>query len=92
LLDKVHILVGVSPLRTLKTARYLHERIPGIIIPDRIMRRMEEAGANAGDEGIRIAVEIIRNLRKKPGISGVHIMPLGWESAVPQIIAEAMAD
>ncbi len=92
LLDKVHILVGVSPLKTLNMARYLHERIPGIIIPDKIMRRMEEAGANAGNEGIRIAVEIIRNLRKKPGISGVHIMPLGWESAVPQIIAEAMAD
>lgn len=86
LLDKVFVLVGVSPLRTLKMAKYLNDRIPGITIPDHIMKRMEHAGSDASAEGIRIAVETIRRLRTKPGISGVHIMPLGWEAAVPQIV------
>lgn len=86
LLEKVYILVGVSPLRTLNMAKYLNDRIPGITIPDHIMKRMEKAGADASGEGIRIAVETIRRLRTKPGISGVHIMPLGWEAVVPQIV------
>ncbi|HSO77297.1 MAG TPA: methylenetetrahydrofolate reductase C-terminal domain-containing protein [Bacteroidales bacterium] len=86
LLDKVFILVGVSPLRTLNMAKYLNDRIPGITIPDHIMKRMEQAGADASGEGIRIAVETIRRLKTKPGISGVHIMPLGWEAVVPQIV------
>lgn len=86
LLDKVYILVGVSPLRTLSMAKYLNDKIPGITIPDHIMKRMEQAGADASGEGIRIAVETIRRLRTKQGISGVHIMPLGWEAVVPQIV------
>jgi methylenetetrahydrofolate reductase (NADPH) len=86
LLDKVFILVGVSPLKTLNMAKYLNDRIPGITIPDHIMKRMEKAGPDASAEGIQIAVETIRRLRTKPGISGVHIMPLGWEAAVPQIV------
>jgi methylenetetrahydrofolate reductase (NADPH) len=89
LLDKVFILVGVSPLKTLHLARYLNDRIPGITIPDAIMQRLADAGDKVAEEGIKIAVETIRRLRGKKGISGVHIMPLGWEAAVPQIINEA---
>jgi len=92
LLDKVFILIGVSPLKTLNLAKYLNDNIPGISVPDKIIRRMEKAGSNAQEEGIRIAVEIIRELRRKPGINGVHIMPIGWESAVPQLVQEAMAE
>ncbi|HUW93004.1 MAG TPA: methylenetetrahydrofolate reductase C-terminal domain-containing protein [Bacteroidales bacterium] len=86
LLDKVFILVGVSPLKTLNMAKYLNDRIPGITIPPNIMKRMERAGVNAAEEGIEISVEIIRKLRNKRGISGIHIMPLGWEASIPQII------
>ena len=90
LLDKVFILVGVSPLKTLNLARYLNDRIPGITVPDAIMHRLADAGDKVAEEGIKIAVETIRRLRDKKGISGVHIMPLGWETAVPQIIKEAL--
>jgi methylenetetrahydrofolate reductase (NADPH) len=90
LLDKVFILVGVSPLRSVRQARYLNDRIPGIKIPDNVMQRLKDAGNSAETEGIKIAVETIRGLRDRKGISGVHIMPLGWEVAVPQIIKEAL--
>jgi methylenetetrahydrofolate reductase (NADPH) len=53
------------------------------------MKRLANAGDRVAEEGIKIAVETIRRLRGKKGISGVHIMPLGWEAAVPQIINEA---
>jgi len=55
------------------------------------MQRLADAGDKVAEEGIKIAVETIRRLRGKKGISGVHIMPLGWEAAVPQIIKEAEA-
>jgi methylenetetrahydrofolate reductase (NADPH) len=89
LLDKVFILVGISPLRTLHLAKYLNDKIPGITIPDKIMQRLTDAGDKVADEGVRIAVETIRKLRGKQGISGVHIMPLGWEASVPYIIKES---
>ena len=90
LLDKVYILVGVSPLKSLNLARYMNEKIPGITIPEAIMQRLSDAGDKVAEEGIKIAVETIRRLRSKPGISGIHIMPLGWEIVVPRIIEEAL--
>jgi methylenetetrahydrofolate reductase (NADPH) len=90
ILDKVFILVGVSPLRSLSQAQYLNDRIPGISIPDIIMNRIKEAGERAADEGVAITVEIIRRLKQKKGVSGVHIMPLGFETAVPGIIKQVL--
>jgi methylenetetrahydrofolate reductase (NADPH) len=90
LLDKVFILVGISPLKSLHQARYLNDKIPGITIPDVVLQRLSDAGDKAADEGIRIAVENIRRLKSKKGISGIHIMPLGWEAAVPRIIEESL--
>ena len=92
LLNSVFILIGVCPLKTLHLTRYLHENIPGVTIPEMVMKRMENAGDKAQEEGIHIAAEIIRKLRKKQGINGVHIMPIGWESAVPLLIKEAMTE
>ena len=90
LLEKVFILVGISPLRTMNLALYLHNNIPGVTIPDAIMKRLAGAGDKFAEESIAITVENIRRLREKPGVSGVHVMPLGWEVAVPQIISQVL--
>ena len=90
MLDKVFILVGISPLKSLKLARYLNDKIPGITIPDAIMQRLADAGDKVAEEGVKITVEAIRKLRGKKGISGVHIMPLGWEASVPYILKEVL--
>jgi len=90
LLEKVFILVGISPLKSMNLALYLHNNIPGVTIPDAIMKRLAGAGDKFAEESIAITVENIRRLREKPGVSGVHIMPLGWEVAVPQIISQVL--
>jgi methylenetetrahydrofolate reductase (NADPH) len=90
LLDRIFILVGVSPLKSLNLARYLNDNIPGVRIPDTIMKRLADAGEKVAEESIAIAVETIRKLRNKNGVSGVHIMPLGWETAVPEIVRQAI--
>lgn len=67
------ILMGVLPLRSLRHALFLHNEVPGIQIPDRLLQRMEEAGPNALDEGIRIAQELVVACR--PYVQGFYIIP-----------------
>lgn len=89
LLSKVYILIGIAPLKSLKVAQYLHTNIPGVSLPDKIMRRMEKAGESAPEEGVQIALEVIESVKRKKGINGIHIMTLGWESIVGRIVTES---
>jgi len=67
------VLVGVLPLVSLKHANFLNHEVPGISIPDSIIGRLEKAGEHAAEEGVRIAVELIEQI--KPWAQGVYIMP-----------------
>lgn len=89
ILDKVYILIGVAPLRSYKTARYLHNCVPGINVPGKILSRMEKAGDSAPEEGIAIALEIIDSLKNRKVVNGIHLMTLGWESSVGRIVKDA---
>ena len=85
-LDKqVHILAGVIPIRSAGMARYMRDNVSGVSVPDEVITRMEKA-ASAKDEGARIAIEIIEKIKEMPGIHGVHIMAVGWEDIVPEIV------
>lgn len=92
-LDKVYILIGITPLKTLKMARYLNEDVPGVSIPDALMKRMEAAenAGNAQEEGMQIALELVEQIRgyEGQGVHGLHIMAVGWEEIVPRIVAES---
>ena len=89
ILDKVHILIGITPLRSFKTAQYMHEKVPGVRIPEHIMKRLENAGDGAEEEGFQIALELINALKSKSHINGIHLMPVGWETIVPRLLQEA---
>lgn len=67
------VIVGLLPLVTDRHAAFLHNEVPGIIIPDEIIRRMKQAGENSAKEGIRIAVELIEEMRNE--VQGVYLMP-----------------
>jgi len=67
------VLVGILPLVSLKHANFLNHEVPGISISDKIIQRMEQAGEHAAEEGVRIAVELIEQI--KPWAQGVYIMP-----------------
>jgi len=88
-LDKVHILIGVAPLKSYKVAQYLHMKVPGIFLPENILKRMERAGDRGPEEGILIALEIIDSIKNKKGINGIHLMTLGWEAVVERISKDA---
>jgi methylenetetrahydrofolate reductase (NADPH) len=89
ILDKVYILIGITPLKSLRMAQYMDREVPGVRIPQKLIQRMEAAGDGAEEEGVRIALEIIEAIRDKQGVNGIHIMAVGWEEIVPRIVSEA---
>jgi methylenetetrahydrofolate reductase (NADPH) len=88
-LKKVFILVGITPLKSFKAANYLHHKIPGVYLPEKVLKRMEKAGEGAPEEGIQIALELIDSIRNKKGVNGIHLMTLGWEPVVERIVRES---
>jgi methylenetetrahydrofolate reductase (NADPH) len=86
--DKVSVLIGVVPLRSAKSARWIKEKLFGAIIPDAIIERMENASDPAA-EGRRICIDIVRELATIQNVAGVHIMAPGNDAAVPDIITAA---
>ncbi len=82
--EAVHIMAGVTPLKSAGMARYMNQNVSGITIPDELIDRMAKAKKPA-EEGIRICVEQIEELKEMEGIHGVHIMAIEWEHKMSQI-------
>ncbi len=85
---KVKILPGVLPTRSARALEYMKNEVAGMMIPDDIIRRLEGA-EDPVEEGVRLACEIIRELRDIDGVAGVHLMPVMWERITPRIVEEA---
>jgi methylenetetrahydrofolate reductase (NADPH) len=82
------LLVGVAPLRSAKSARWMRKHLYGTIIPEPYVERLERA-ADPASEGERICVELIGELAQIPGIAGVHVMAPANEAALPRVITQA---
>ena len=91
-LNKVSILIGLAPLKSYKVAEYLHTKVPGVRLPEDILKRMEKAGESAPEEGVQIALEFIDKIKNKQGVRGIHIMTLGWEAIVERLVKESGLD
>ena len=86
--DRVKILIGVSPIPSAKSARWMKEKLFGTIIPDAIVERLDGA-ADARAEGKTICIEILQELATIKGIAGAHVMAPQNFSAIPEVIAES---
>ena len=85
---KTPLIIGVAPLRSAKSARWMKDKLFGTIMPDAVIERMDKASDPVA-EGIRIAVDLIVEISRIPNIGGVHIMAPMNDDAVPAVIAEA---
>ena len=85
LIGKVFILVGVGPLRSAKTAEWMRKNVPGMHVPDSIIKRLSGAQDQAL-EGRNICVDLIQAIRAMRGVSGVHIMAYRQEESVADIV------
>jgi methylenetetrahydrofolate reductase (NADPH) len=85
--QRAFILVGVGPLRSDKAAEFMRTKVPGVVIPDEVVARLAAAPAKQkAEEGKRICIEIIQQVREIPGVHGVHIMAYRQEETVAEIV------
>lgn len=87
--ERASILVGVAPLRSAKQARYMNQHLPGVHVPDALLKALDDAGPEAEALGTAQCVEVLTALREIQGISGVHVMGLGREGVVRHVIERA---
>jgi 5,10-methylenetetrahydrofolate reductase len=85
---KVHILAGVTPLKSVKMAERMKFHVPGTDVPDTVFEQIRNA-ADPAKEGYAIALNTIRELRHLKGIHGIHITALFWEEIIPALVRES---
>ena len=87
---KISILAGITPLKSAGMARYMKNKVPGMDVPDELIKRI--AGVpkeKQAEEGIKISIEAIKRLKEVEGVRGFHIMAIEWEQKVPEIVERA---
>lgn len=90
LLERVWVLGGVFVPRSARAVRYLRDEVPGIDVPEEVLRRIEGVPDDRQrEEGIRMALEIVEQLRTMPGLAGVHLMSIKNRDAILRVIDEA---
>jgi methylenetetrahydrofolate reductase (NADPH) len=90
LTQQVFILAGVTPMKSLGMAKYMKAKVPGMDVPDEIIKRLQGVPKdNQPEEGIKIALEQIAEFKEMKGVAGVHLMAIEWEHRVPEIAERA---
>jgi len=90
LTEKVYILAGITPMKSLRMAHYMKNNVPGLDVPDWVIKRLEGVDKKKqAEEGIAIACEQIEEFRQMKGVAGVHLMLIEWEHRVPEITERA---
>jgi len=85
--DKAYILAGVTPMKSAGMAKYMKNRVPGMDVPEEIIKRMSGVSKKKQpEEGINICVETIQRVKEVEGVRGFHIMAIEWEEKVPEIV------
>ena len=86
LTEKTYILAGITPMKSIGMAKYMKSKVPGIEVPDEIIKRLEGVAKKKGaEEGIKIACEQIEEFKEMKGVAGIHLMAIEWEHKVPEI-------
>ncbi len=88
--EKCFILAGVTPMKSVGMAQYMAKSVPGMDVPESLIKRLKDAGkGKAAEEGIRIAIEQTQEFKGMKGVAGVHLMAIEWEHKVPEIAERA---
>jgi len=85
---KIHILAGITPLKSLRMTERMKFFVPGVDVPDEIHKRVKNA-KDQKEEGYKIALELINSLKNIKGVHGIHITALFWEDIIPSLVKES---
>lgn len=83
---KTTVLAGIVLLKSAGMAKFMNKNVAGVFVPDDLIKEMERA-LDKSAKSIEIAARLIKEL--KPLCQGIHIMPIGWDKKVPQVLDAA---
>lgn len=87
IIDRLAVIIGVGPIRSAKSARWMNENLFGVHVPDATIQRLDGAKDQAA-EGRAICAELIAGLREIPGVAGAHVMaPAQGPEAIAQVLS-----
>jgi len=88
--EKCYILAGVTPMKSVGMAQYMAKSVPGMDVPEDLIKRLRAAGkGKVAEEGIQFSLEQIEEFKEMEGVAGVHYMAIEWEHKVPEIAERA---
>jgi methylenetetrahydrofolate reductase (NADPH) len=88
--EKVFILAGVTPFKSAGMAKYMKNRVPGMDVPEEVVKRMSGVPKDKQpEEGLKICIETIQRLKECEGVKGFHVMAIEWEEKVPEIVEKS---
>lgn len=88
LLDKVYILAGVGPMASARSATWIRDNVPGVHIPNWVIKRLQDSD-NPKEEGQKICIELMQQLKEIEGVSGIHVMAYKQESSVKKMVLKS---
>jgi methylenetetrahydrofolate reductase (NADPH) len=89
LFDRTKVVIGVTPLRSVKQARFMDEKLPGVSVPPAMISALESAGDDAEAVGLELAVPMIEEIRGITGIAGIHVMAMGHDRTTRALVQRA---
>ncbi len=87
--ERAKVIVGVTPLRSAKQARFMNEKLPGVRVPPGMIGTLDAAGGDAEARGLELTLEVVKAIREIPGVAGVHVMGMGRDDVVRAIVEGA---
>jgi methylenetetrahydrofolate reductase (NADPH) len=86
LFERARVIVGVTPLRSARQARFMDEKLPGVSVPPALIHALEAAGDDAPSVGVELAAPLVAEIRAIPGIAGIHVMAMGHDDTARALV------
>jgi methylenetetrahydrofolate reductase (NADPH) len=89
LFERAKVVIGVTPLRSAKQARFMDEKLPGVSVPADMIAALDAAGDDAASVGVELVAPLIEQIRAIPGIAGIHVMAMGHDEVTWDLVTRA---
>jgi methylenetetrahydrofolate reductase (NADH) len=86
LFGRAKVLIGVTPLRSAKQARFMDEKLPGVHVPAPMVEALEAAGDEASSVGMDLTATLVEEIRRIPDVAGIHVMAMGHDDVSRELV------
>jgi methylenetetrahydrofolate reductase (NADH) len=89
LFERAKVIIGVTPLRGARQARFMDEKLPGVHVPVAMVEQLEGAGDDAPAVGMELTAKLVEDIRRIPDVAGIHVMAMGHDDVTRELVERA---